>query len=342
MIHTLELSREISKDTFEQIISNCNKNKRWDKSSFTTTMFTEQGIPMVRLRKEKGTVSDGHGKQYRKTYYMIYISINPGQMNDDDLHLSTPTLMYAPSFIEAIYRKIVDTIPCLDECPEVRIALDKERALLQGRDIHFEKMIRLADTWFEKNAFKAHRIDYCVDIYRYPLEYLTLINQGYGIRQRQCMRMNIYRKETQLQERNLPHNPDENYNFLRIEVQTNKEKLNNTLAKWEKEQQIGYSESQERELQFLITPEIEEYILKEYIKEITGTGMYVSYDLARELINDSTHSEQVKEKMKAVINAVNKRHGIAKVLELARRGKLPELGKESTVKTYLGYKVETL
>lgn len=335
MIHTLELSREISKDTFEQIIS--IYNMRWDKSSFTTTMFENQGIPMVRLRKEKGNYSDGHGRRYSKTHYMIYLSINPGQMNDNDPHLSTPTLIYAPSFIEAIYRKIIDTIPCLDECPEVRMALDKERALLQGRDIHYEKMIRLADTWFEKNAFKAHRIDYCFDLKYFPHEYLALLNQGYGLRQRNCMRMNVYNKAKELQDRNLPHNPNENYDFLRIEVQANKEKLYNTLFKWEEEQLTGYSESQTRELQFLITPEIEEYILKVYIEEIAGTGIYVSYGLAMEVIEDSSYSEQVKEKMKAIVKAVNERHGIAKVLELARKNQLPELGKESTVKTYLGY-----
>ncbi len=113
----------------------------------------------------------------------------------------------------------------------MRIALDKERDLFQGRDIHFEKMIRLEGIWFQKNAFKAHRIDYCFDLKYFPHEYLALLNLGYGFRQRKCMRMNIYNKAKGLLDKNLPHNPDENYDFLRIEVQTNKEKLNNTLDK---------------------------------------------------------------------------------------------------------------
>lgn len=340
MIHTLELSREISKDTFEQIIS--TYNMRWDKSSFTTTMFAERGLPMVRLRKEKKrkekkTEFDSHGKKYMKIHYMIYLSINPGQMNNGDPHLSTPTLLYSPSFIESMYREIIDIIPCLDECPDVFTAWKKEFDLVQGQDIHYEKMVRLKEVWLEKNAFKAHRIDYCIDIYNFANEYLELIMQGYGVRKRQCMRMNVYHKETEIQERNLPHNPNENYDFLRLEVQADKEKLHNTLYKWEDEKQDGYSDSQQRELQFLITLEIEKYILKEYITEMTGTGIYVSYELAKEIIDSSPYSEQVREKMVAVIDAVNEEHGIANVLGMARKGQTPKLGRESTVKTYLRY-----
>ncbi len=82
MIHTLELSREISYDTYQKIKKEYNIGK-WN----ATTMFEEQGIPMVKLRVEKGTVSDGHGRQCDKTYYMIYLSINHVKMIDHDPHL---------------------------------------------------------------------------------------------------------------------------------------------------------------------------------------------------------------------------------------------------------------
>jgi len=354
MIHTLELSREISKDTFEQIIS--EYTMRWDKSSFTTKMFEDQGIPMVRLRKEKGTVSDGHGRQSSKTYYMIYLSINPGKMNGEDPHLPTDLLRFSPDFVKAIYKTIVDTIPCLDNCPEVTVARQKVRDLMNGRDINYEKMMRLDEVWLEKNAFDANRIDFCIDIYDHPLEYLALLNQGYPIREEKSVHLNIYHKETEIREKNLSHDPDTNYDFLRIEIQANKEKLSNLLQIFKIKrtddlfQGDGTKKEHVRQLDYYALPIVEAYLFTDYInritgghhnakhnvtQNITGGGRYVTYSSAMKLIDQSSHTEYEKEKMKAVIKAVKYRGGIAAVLKAAENGALTDLGKQSTVQTYL-------
>ena len=90
-----------------------------------------------------------------------------------------------------------------------------------------------------------------------------------------------------------------------------------------------------RELQYLVTPEVERYVLEYYVNRLTGKGLYVTYDRAMNIIDNSGYIKNKKERLKKVIEAVAKKHGIAKVLEQVENGKITDLGTLKTVKRYL-------
>lgn len=140
------------------------------------------------------------------------------------------------------------------------------------------------------------------------------------------LNINIYHKQTELEKRQLECDPDTDYNFLRIEVQVKKSKLNTLVSK------VGLKG---RELQYLVTPEIERYVLEYYVSKLTGKGIYVTYDRAMNIIDNSGYTKSKKARLKKVIEAVVKKHGIAKVLEQVENGNITDLGTPQTVKRYL-------
>ncbi|MCM1225331.1 MAG: hypothetical protein NC548_63875, partial [Lachnospiraceae bacterium] len=79
--------------------------------------------------------------------------------------------------------------------------------------------------------------------------------------------VNIYHKATEIQKEKLTSDPYADYDFLRIEVQVKKSKLNSIVAKFG----LNKGELHGRELQYLMSPEVEEYVLKSYVKSLTGT-----------------------------------------------------------------------
>ena len=138
--------------------------------------------------------------------------------------------------------------------------------------------------------------------------------------------LTIFQGFQELEKRQLECDPDTDYNFLRIEVQVKKRKLNTLVKKFGL---MG------RELQYLVTPEVERYVLEYYVNRLTGKGLYVTYDRAMNIIDNSGYIKNKKERLKKVIEAVAKKHGIAKVLEQVENGKITDLGTLKTVKRYL-------
>lgn len=148
------------------------------------------------------------------------------------------------------------------------------------------------------------------------------------------LNINIYHKGTEIRKEGLGSNP-ENYDFMRIEVQAKKGRLAYILTKKKKRKLPEYSESQTRELQYLVSPEAEEDILTYYVGMLTGKGVYVRYDRAVEIIEASSHKKLKQKKMTAVLQGVAEHGGIANLLELVENGTLTHLGALSTVKTHL-------
>ena len=140
------------------------------------------------------------------------------------------------------------------------------------------------------------------------------------------LNINIYHKQTELEKRQLAITPDTDYDFLRIEVQVKKRKLNTLVKKFGL---MG------RELQYLVTPEVERYVLEYYVNRLTGKGLYLTYDRAMNIIDNSGYTKNKKERLKKVIEAVAKKHGISKLLEQVENGKIADLEKLKTVKGYL-------
>ena len=138
--------------------------------------------------------------------------------------------------------------------------------------------------------------------------------------------INIYLKDVEIARRQLEVNPESNYDFLRIEVQAKKTKLNAIVDKF------GLKG---RELQYILTPEVENYILKSYIKALTGTGGYVTLDKARTIISQSKYNRPKRDKLIKLVETISSKHGIAKVLEQVENGTITEFGSLKKVKSYL-------
>ena len=330
MIHTFELSKEISLETFEIIVSRKELGLRWDKSksTFNTTRFSDNGIPMIYLRKE----ADKSNPKFK--HCMIYLSINSGKMFHGDPHYGNNTNTFTPSFMDAIMQNIFEVLPWLEKIPQARTAISFD--MLKEDISLYEKWKALHKAWMEENAFTLNRLDYCMDIYFNVKEYESLLKRGYPIKSRQYIRINIYNKAKEISDRGIETRHDSDYEFLRLEVQANKGYLEYLLKKLKNESISGYSDSQARQLEFLASPEIEEEVLTHYIGEITGTGLYVSKETAKKIIdNSNSFSFEAKQKMYLIIEEITKRHGISKLLQLVDSGKVTQYGKRRTVEQYL-------
>lgn len=398
MVHTFELSKEISKDIFDDI--RFLLHMRWYGGCFITTAFAGQGFQIIRLYEikremHKGEIQDDNVIMH---LYMISLSINTAHMfgGNGDPHMPQSILSFTPGYVRAIYRKIFELIPFLEVHPEWCFDACWDEAgqrdiVDDGEWLNHRK--ELDRKWMEANVFKARRIDFTFDLKYMNQQYLTLINRGYSLRKKVYERtyyedkdtqeksyddesdipdseeilqmmadeetgeidgeerpdsgycpdvnyiyyksdgvnINIYHKGTEIEKRKLASNPDADYDFLRIEVQVKKSKLNAIVSKFG----LNKGGLGGRGLEYLISPEIEHYILDYYVNKLTGTGFYVTYDRAMKMIDESRYTKTKKERMKKVIDAVAKKHGIAKVLEQVENGMITDLGKLSTVKQYL-------
>ena len=59
-----------------------------------------------------------------------------------------------------------------------------------------------------------------------------------------------------------------------------------------------------------MTPEIERYVLEYYVSKLTGKGIYVTYDHAMNIIDNRSYTKNKKVRLKKVIEAVAKKHGV--------------------------------
>ncbi len=396
MVHTFELSKMISRDTFNKIIASL-KPRRYSYY-WLTTDYADKGFSAIRLSKFKReeVKTEKQEDSDLTHYYMISLSINTAKMFDGykDPHIPQSILSFTPDYVRAIYHKIFELIPCLESHPERCFDEcwgDVEDYNIEKDEAWLNRKKKLNEQWLEDNSFKAARIDFTYDLYTMNQQYLSLIDKGYTLRQKSYKRnyydddeldisedeitlsdepdipdiedflkeipidesdvsdskanvntynsdlsyiyykgkslnINIYHKQTELEKRHLEFDPDTDYDFLRIEVQVKKRKLNTLVKKF------GLKG---RELQYLVTPEIERYVLDYYVNRLTGKGLYVTYDRAMNIIDNSGYTKNKKEHLKKVIEAVARKHGIAKVLEQVENGKITDLGTFKTVKRYL-------
>ena len=396
MVHTFELSKTVSRETFNEIIHSLGI--RLYGNCWATSAYKDKGFPLICLFKfQRQDIKEKTKEDSDLTHhYMVTLSINTAYMfgGNGDPHLSQSILNFTPDYVRAIYRKIFELIPSMEEHPEW--CFDncweeaKERNIADDEDWINEKK-ELNRKWMEANVFKARRIDFAFDLKYMNQQYLSLINRGDSLREdayerkyyekkgtqtessddepdipdseeilkmladdeagitneaekpdnsyrpdvnyvyykgkgKHSTNVNIYHKQTELEKKQLEFNPDMDYDFLRIEIQLKKNKLNYIVSKF------GLKG---RELHYLITPEVEEYVLKSYIMNLTKDGTYVTYNHAMKIIDNSHCTKPKKEKLKKIIDTVAKKHGVAKVLEEVKNGPITDLGELKTVKQYL-------
>ena len=71
------------------------------------------------------------------------------------------------------------------------------------------------------------------------------------------------------------------------------------------------------------------------MESLIGTGHYFYFNTAIEIINRSSYSSNIKEKLCAVIRYISKYHSIHRFLELVEKGTITDMGTLSTAKNYL-------
>ena len=379
MVHTLELSREISQDTFETLIKQL-KDICFNKVAWWTKAYAEKGITMVCLRKFKPKRKDEKGNwiilETEPYHYMIVLSINTGTMFGGDGYLSNNVLTFTSDFAKAVCDRILEEIPELEIHAEDRI---------RGNEIFWNtgKKPIILDNYYRDNAFKLRRIDYAFDVATSPEQYIQLIKWGKGIRRKsfeqlefkdkncvnlselvemdiepddtidddepdfddvedllqeyspdtkyiyyksKSVNINIYLKGEQLQKEGLINNYNPLYDFLRIEIQVKKNKLN----------ALNYKHNVHgRDFHKMPISEYEAEILSYYINQLTGTGYYVTHDRAKKMIDDYNCTSSKKTKLKRLLYLISQYQSIKTVLDKVKSGEITELGAYSTVKSYL-------
>lgn len=201
--------------------------------------------------------------------------------------------------------------------------------------------------------YKLRRIDYSLDIYtEYKGLLLKLVSMGYGITNKKTTvyhskgrgevesyyielksyRINIYDKFTEMAGKGGQNGIEEKEKYLlRFEIQVLKDFLNRQVSN---NNNLG-NDSIKRELQYFNRSDFEYYIMQKYLHKIIGGGNYYTYDVALEIVNASSLSNNKKEKLCNVLYLVAKHGGIRNFLECVKKGIITDCGIEGTAKGYL-------
>lgn len=361
MIHTFELSKMITSDMFE----NVRQQLSWDyykKGFFLTMRYADYGFSAIRLYKFRNDRYEEEKLRYKSQsneymyLYMLTITVNVGLMFGKNSYYANDILSFTPNFVKAMYSKIYDFFPYLERGQEFRInkyELWQDINAFKLRRIDFTFDLRAnADqylslinkgyavrrktyqrTYFGNDATISEEqkdnepdipdVEDCIqemsgEAYKSDVDYIYYKGKSLNI--------NVYNKAEQLKREKQQVENTDDYDFLRVEVQVKKPKLNVMVQKF------GLKG---RELQYLAIPKIEEYVLNSYVKALTGAGLYVTQQQAFDIIDGSEYTKKKKQRLKAVIEAVADNNGIANLLEQIDNGQITDLGKLSTVRTYL-------
>ena len=364
MVHTLELSRMLDEKNFEALLHSL-KNCRFNRVAWTTTAYADKGISIVCLRKFKPRRKDQSGQwvtlETEPYMYMVILSVNPGLMFGKDGYRSTDTSRFTSAYVRAIYDTILELIPAL-ECD----AHLKAQGLAEYQNTG--KMPKSLWKYYDYNAFMLRRIDYALDIAVSPQQYIQLIAWSKEIKRKNYKRqiyepnidmeddepdfddmddilpefssdtkyvyykskslnINIYLKGEQLRADQLISEDNHDYDFLRIEFQVKKAKLNGLNKKFEVHSRCFHT---------MPIPEMEAEVFNYYLKQLTGTGTYVNVDTAKAIIDNSNYKPSKKAKLKHLVELIVQKQGVTPVLNDVENGVITDLGKPSTVNTYLG------
>lgn len=363
MVHTLELSRMIDEKTFEALLHSLKKC-RFNRIAWTTTAYADNGISIVCLRKFKPKRKDKSGQwvtlETEPYMYMIILSINPGLMFGKDGYCATNASRFTSAYIRAIYDTILELIPEL-ECD----AHLKVQGLAEYQNTG--KMPMSLWMYYDYNAFMLRRIDYTLDVVVSPQQYIQLIAWSKEIQRKaykrqiyehnidreddepdfddmddilqefasdtkyvyyksKSLNINIYLKGEQLRADGLISEDNHDYDFLRIEFQVKKNKLNGLNRKFKVHSRCFHT---------MPIPEMETEVFNYYLNQLTGTGTYVTADTAKAIIDNADYKPSKKAKLKHLIDLIVQKQGVTPVLNDVENGVITDLGKLSTVNTYL-------
>ena len=178
MVHTFELSKVISRDTFNEIIRSLKL--RYYRYYWFTTAYSDKGFAAIRLYKfkRKEIKTEVQEDSESTHYYMIFLSINTANMFSgyQDPHIPQSILSFTPDYVRAIYRKIFELIPCLEIHPEWcfdECWKDVEDCTIENDEAWLNSKKKLNEQWLELNSFKAAMIDFTFDLHTMNQQYLN-------------------------------------------------------------------------------------------------------------------------------------------------------------------------
>lgn len=228
-----------------------------------------------------------------------------------------------------------------------------------------KKQLRRISSIFDYYVVKLRRIDFALDIptpfvreylhlleYSYPLpryeklppikecddliEQMTLLEEHNNIFNNEkslfytnnSLNINIYHKYSQLIRSGCIATDRDNY--LRIELQIKKPKLYSLMKK--------YNISNRTITDFLNCQNIEklEYnLFTYYLSVLTGSGTYVSFNYAKDVIENANLTAHRKRIMMELLADITKHHGISAFFNFIQNNKNSKYGSLNNIKQYL-------
>lgn len=374
MVHTIELSRMISKEMFETLLKTV-KGCRYNRVAHFSKAYVESGIQMVCLRKFKPRKKDKKGNwitlEESPFFYMVILSVNTGLMFGGDGYLSNDIHTFTPDFAKAVYAKIFEQIPELELYPE---------KLIEGRKQQWETGYSniLLEDYFSWNAFKLRRIDFAFDIAVAPEQYMQLLEWGKGMRCKWYERK-YYDKQMEDSEDNpeeeeieddepdfedmedlmYEYEPETNYIYYKskstsINIYLKQEQLVNAHLIDSEDDSYHFLRLEfqirknainarnkrlgikGREFHQMAIPELEARVLKYYTERLSYSGIHMSCANAKKVIDSSMEFGQLKkQRMKRLLDLIAAHHGVEEVIEKAKRNKIPEYPSVGTLMNHL-------
>ena len=359
MIHTFELSMMLSKEKFEELLK--TPGMRYYRRCWVTDGYADRGITKIRLYKWLREELSGKKISEENNYthrYMVSVSVNPSSMFGGDPNLATDITVFGESFVEAIYRNIFEILPCIEQMPECyteelgkrakwkEVNLYSDAAFLARRiDYTFDLVrngklyLKLIEQGYSLRSKTYERCYYPITSNQTEKQYdvdcipdeddgVPLQNVYYKSSARHpSLKINIYHKQTELDNRKISGVDNSDYDFLRIEVQALKGKLTNIADR---------IQAPKRQLLFLATPEAEKYVLESYVTMLTGKGkIYVSGPNAKKAISAKGYTANKSAKMMEAINAVAAHHGISKTIKAIEEGRDNNFSSSASFRRYL-------
>lgn len=305
MIHTVELSKQIDHDTFNQTLSAYSfhsvKSSNKCQTNFICTDFSNQGINKITLCRYDKASDQKSVKQYR-SYYSILIILNLAKLAGQNVNRIS---LYQSQKCED-FRKISDGFR------EVMMEIT-------SGDIELQELCNI-------KSYTTRRIDFCCQFkVEDPQLYIYLLNRGrfpsrgnyYNEKyedscyvvggkiedpKRGSITINIYDKQAEMKASKnhgkgyTSEDLSEAENVLRVEVQAFRRKM------------IYLKDAHDypdRCLENYLNTNLAKELLLSYVKEIAGTADYYTHRKLKNKVAKLSVHKETKEKISKVLNELN-------------------------------------
>lgn len=340
-IHTFMLSQTLSNSEYHTLLNDSTfqwklfRNKQHVPLYCYTNKFKSEGISLLQLYAyDKKAYDSSNNVLFTTTYFFITITVNPDAFYGGTGHASTNTVSLDRAFLVSLMTKLF-----------------------------------YISTIFSYPSLKLRRIDFALDIPTpFSREYLHLIKYGYPLTRYEklaplsqsvsddiidsalmqiddayvnnsydpqdsiyyrnnSLNINIYHKYSQLIRTGRIATPNDD--FLRIELQVKKPKLQSLMAKYNIP-----TRTPEDFLNPAYIKQVEYELFLSYLNMLCGSGTYVSKQYATSVITQKVTTTYRQNVMLNLLDDISKHHGVTAFLNYAKANPT-KYGTVETVKRYL-------